>query len=39
MNDSKKLSGVIIAMPTPLLKNEDIDLVSLGNSDQLCVSW
>jgi 4-hydroxy-tetrahydrodipicolinate synthase len=34
----KKLKGVIIAMPTPLLKNEDIDLPSLHKLIDYCIN-
>jgi 4-hydroxy-tetrahydrodipicolinate synthase len=35
---SEKLKGVIIAMPTPLLKNEDIDLQSLHKLIDYCIN-
>jgi len=34
----KKLHGIIIAIPTPLLSNEDIDIVSLNNLIEFCIS-
>lgn len=34
----KKLEGVIIAMPTPLLENEDIDTVSLCRLVDYCIN-
>jgi len=36
--NSKKLHGVIIAIPTPLLVNEDIDLISLHHLIDFCIS-
>jgi 4-hydroxy-tetrahydrodipicolinate synthase len=33
-----RLSGVIIALPTPLLKNEDLDISSLKNLIEHCIS-
>lgn len=35
---SKKLEGIIIAMPTPLLKNEDIDTRSLYKLIDYCIN-
>lgn len=35
---SEKLEGVIIAMPTPLLKNEDIDTQSLCKLIDYCIN-
>ena len=35
--ESKKLEGVIIAMPSPLTKNEDIDVASLRNLIEYCI--
>jgi 4-hydroxy-tetrahydrodipicolinate synthase len=35
---SKKLEGVIIAMPTPLLENEDVDSSSLCNLIDYCIT-
>lgn len=35
---SQKLEGVIIAMPTPLLENEDIDIQSLHRLIDYCVN-
>lgn len=35
---SKKLKGVIIAMPTPLMENEDIDIESLCKLLDFCIS-
>ncbi len=37
MNHFKKLAGVIIAMPTPLLENEDIDEASLEALIDFCI--
>ncbi|HUZ61099.1 MAG TPA: dihydrodipicolinate synthase family protein [Hanamia sp.] len=34
---TKKLEGIIIAMPTPLLKNEDIDSASLRRLIDYCI--
>ena len=35
--ESKKLQGVIIAVPSPLTKNEDIDVASLRNLLEYCI--
>lgn len=35
---AEKLEGIIIAMPTPLLKNEDIDLQSLYKLIDYCIN-
>jgi 4-hydroxy-tetrahydrodipicolinate synthase len=34
----KKLHGIIIAIPTPLLSNEDIDVMSLNNLIEFCIT-
>jgi 4-hydroxy-tetrahydrodipicolinate synthase len=34
----KKLHGIIIAIPTPLLSNEDIDVTSLNNLIEFCIT-
>lgn len=34
----KKLHGIIIAIPTPLLSNEDIDVISLNNLIEFCIN-
>jgi 4-hydroxy-tetrahydrodipicolinate synthase len=36
--ESKKLKGVIIALPSPLTKNEDIDVASLKSLLEYCIT-